>query len=105
MAKILIKEVYKITGLGNVLVGIVESDIVKIGMKANINGNIIEIKTIEMNRQMINEAKKGDNIGFNIKFIQKNYSSNKSFFKKLFNPFYEETEILVKQKNRIIDFN
>ena len=42
MATFFIQDVYRITGIGAVPVGKVESGILRVGMKANIDGKIIE---------------------------------------------------------------
>lgn len=68
-----IQDVYSITGIGTVPVGRVESGILKKGdkvifMPSNVSG---EVKSIEMHHEEIPEAKPGDNIGFNIRGVDK----------------------------------
>jgi translation elongation factor EF-1alpha len=63
---VLIQNLYKIRFLGFVLVGEVKSGVLKPNMKLNVNGKIMEVKSIEMNRLMINEAQSGDKIGFSL---------------------------------------
>jgi len=69
-----IQDVYSISGIGTVPVGRVETGIMKKGQKvsfmpANKDG---EIKSIEMHHEEYEQAKPGDNIGFNVRGIGKN---------------------------------
>ncbi|MCX8154242.1 MAG: translation elongation factor EF-1 subunit alpha [Candidatus Micrarchaeota archaeon] len=68
-----IQDVYNIQGFGVVVVGKVESGIMKPGMKAVINpgGYVVEVKKIETHHQEIPEAVPGDNIGVNVKGVEK----------------------------------
>lgn len=71
--RIPIQDVYTITGVGTVPVGRVESGKLKVGdkviiMPAGVTG---EVKSIEMHHQPIEEAVAGDNIGFNLKGVDK----------------------------------
>ncbi|MCD6371652.1 MAG: translation elongation factor EF-1 subunit alpha [Candidatus Aenigmarchaeota archaeon] len=71
--RIPIQDVYSITGVGTVPVGRVETGVLKVGdtvvfEPAGIKG---EVKSIEMHHQPIQEAKPGDNIGFNVRGISK----------------------------------
>lgn len=68
-----IQDVYNIQGFGVVVVGKVEAGVIKPGMKAVINpGNmVVEIKKIETHHQEIPEAIPGDNIGINVKGVEK----------------------------------
>jgi elongation factor 1-alpha len=66
-----LQDVYKITGVGTVPVGRVETGILKPGMlvtfaPANIT---TECKSVEMHHQQLEEAIPGDNVGFNVKNI------------------------------------
>ncbi|MDD5086253.1 MAG: translation elongation factor EF-1 subunit alpha [Candidatus Nanoarchaeia archaeon] len=72
-----IQDVYNITGIGVVPVGKVETGVMKIGDKVifvparegkGING---EVKSIEMHHEQIQEALPGDNVGFNVRGIEK----------------------------------
>ncbi len=68
-----IQDVYSITGVGTVPVGRVETGILKL------NDNVVfvpsgskgEVKTIEMHHEQHQEARPGDNIGFNVRGIGK----------------------------------
>ena len=65
-AAVFIQDVYNITGIGAVPVGIVKSSAFRIGMKLDINGKIMTVKSIEMHHQQLQEAHEGDNIGFTL---------------------------------------
>ncbi|MEM0466240.1 MAG: translation elongation factor EF-1 subunit alpha [Candidatus Thermoplasmatota archaeon] len=73
-----IQDVYSIKGVGTVPVGKVECGIMKPGMNlifkpSNKPGGATgEVKTIEMHHEMINQAQPGDNIGANIRGLDKN---------------------------------
>ncbi len=71
--RIPIQDVYTITGVGTVPVGRVETGTVKAGMKivvmpAGVPG---EIKTIETHHTQMESAEAGDNIGFNLRGVDK----------------------------------
>ncbi|MEM3361805.1 MAG: translation elongation factor EF-1 subunit alpha [Candidatus Anstonellaceae archaeon] len=69
-----IQDVYSITGHGTVPVGRVESGVMKPGMQIIFmpSGIKSEVKKIEMHHKEIPEAIPGDNIGFNVKGVDKN---------------------------------
>ncbi len=72
--RIPIQDVYNITGVGTVPVGRVETGILRPGDKVifeppHVQG---EVKSIEMHHQPLQEAKPGDNIGFNVRGVSKN---------------------------------
>jgi elongation factor 1-alpha len=69
-----IQDVYTITGVGTVPVGRVETGILKVNdkviiMPANVTG---EVKSIEMHHVQMPQAEPGDNVGFNLKGVEKN---------------------------------
>ena len=66
-----INECFKISGIGTVAVGRVETGVMKVGMNiAFCPGEIVcECKSIEMHKQSVQEARPGDNIGFNVRGI------------------------------------
>ncbi|MBS3095691.1 translation elongation factor EF-1 subunit alpha [Candidatus Woesearchaeota archaeon] len=72
-----IQDVFNITGIGVVPVGKVETGIMKVGDKIIVvparegAGVIGEVKTIEMHHEQINQAEPGDNVGFNVRGINK----------------------------------
>lgn len=72
--RIPVQDVYTITGHGTVPVGRVETGKLKKGDKVIVmpGGAVGEVKRIEMHHQEIEEAIPGDNIGFNVKGIDKN---------------------------------
>ncbi|MEM4511309.1 MAG: translation elongation factor EF-1 subunit alpha [Nanopusillaceae archaeon] len=75
--RLAIEDVYSIKGVGTVPVGKVESGKLKPGDRIVIlpskkpNGVLGEVKSIQMHHQDIEEAIAGDNIGFNVKGIEK----------------------------------
>lgn len=68
-----VQDVFTITGHGTVPVGRVESGIMKPGDSVVImpSGAKGEVKKIEMHHQELSEASTGDNIGFNLKGVDK----------------------------------
>ena len=64
-----LQDVYKISGIGTVPVGRVETGIIKPGMTACFgpHGTTTEIKSVEMHHEQVAEAIPGDNVGFNVK--------------------------------------
>ena len=68
-----VQDVYTITGVGMVPVGRVETGKIKIGEKVIVmpSGAIGDVKDIEMHHQKMPEARTGDNIGFNLKGVDK----------------------------------
>ncbi len=72
-----IQDVYSITGIGVVPVGRIETGIMKVGDKVVITparegkGVTGEVKSIEMHHESLSQAEPGDNIGFNVRGIEK----------------------------------
>jgi elongation factor 1-alpha len=69
-----VQDVYTITGVGTVPVGRVETGVMKPGdkiifMPANVTG---EVKTVEMHHEQLPKAEPGDNVGVNVRGINKN---------------------------------
>jgi len=69
--RIPLQDVYKISGIGTVPVGRVETGVLKPGMNvffapANVS---TEVKSVEMHHTQLTEAIPGDNVGFNVKNI------------------------------------
>jgi elongation factor 1-alpha len=66
-----LQDVYKITGVGTVPVGRVETGIIRPGMLVTFApaGITTECKTVEMHHQQLEEAIPGDNVGFNVKNV------------------------------------
>lgn len=69
-----IQDVYTITGIGTVPVGRVETGRLKIGEKVIFmpSGKVGEVKSIEMHHEQLQSADPGDNVGFNVRGIDKN---------------------------------
>ncbi len=68
-----IQDVYNITGVGMVPVGRIETGILKSNAKVVVMpSNVIgEVKSIEMHHQQMTSAEPGDNVGFNLKGVDK----------------------------------
>ena len=70
-----IQDVYKITGIGVVPVGRVETGIMKVNDKVIVvpgregKGVTGEVKSIEMHHEQLQQAEPGDNVGFNVRGI------------------------------------
>src|SRR5947199_804956 len=69
-----VQDVYSITGAGTVPVGRVETGLLKVGMKIHFMpaDKVGEAKSIEMHHEQIPQAEPGDNVGFNVRGIDKN---------------------------------
>ncbi|SCO61356.1 elongation factor 1-alpha [Plasmodium berghei] len=69
--RIPLQGVYKIGGIGTVPVGRVETGILKAGMVLNFAPSAVvsECKSVEMHKEVLEEARPGDNIGFNVKNV------------------------------------
>jgi elongation factor 1-alpha len=69
-----VQDVYTITGIGTVPVGRVETGKLKVGDKVIFlpSGKSGEVKSIEMHHEAVAEAVPGDNVGFNVRGIDKN---------------------------------
>ena len=68
-----IQDVFSISGFGTVPVGRVETGVMKVGDQVIImpSGVKTEVKSIEMHHQQLQKAEPGDNVGFNIKGVEK----------------------------------
>ncbi len=68
-----IQDAYSITGVGVVPVGRVESGILKPGMKLIFqpSGATGEVKTVEMHHEQLPQAEPGDNVGINVRGLDK----------------------------------
>jgi elongation factor 1-alpha len=66
-----IQDVYTISGIGTVPVGRVETGILRPGMEVTFqpSGASGEVKTIEMHHDEVDEARPGDNVGFNVRGV------------------------------------
>ncbi len=68
-----IQDVFSITGVGTVVVGRVETGVLRPGDKVIIEplGKTAEVKSIEMHHERLDKAEPGDNVGVNIKGIDR----------------------------------
>ena len=68
-----IQDVFSISGFGTVPVGRVETGVMHPGDKVVImpGGAVAEVKSIEMHHKQLTVAEPGDNVGFNIKGVEK----------------------------------
>jgi len=68
-----IQDVYNIKGVGTVPVGRVETGIIKPGDKIIVmpSGKTGEVKTVEAHHEQLTEAKPGDNVGFNVRGLER----------------------------------
>jgi len=66
-----LQDVYKISGIGTVPVGRVETGVIKAGMVVTFapSGLTTEVKSVEMHHETLAEGVPGDNVGFNIKNV------------------------------------
>merc|ERR1712010_15765 len=64
-----LQDVYKISGIGTVPVGRVETGVIKPAMSVTFGplGTTTECKSVEMHHEQVQEAIPGDNVGFNVK--------------------------------------
>merc|ERR1711885_23331 len=64
-----LQDVYKISGIGTVPVGRVETGVIKPAMTVTFGplGQSTECKSVEMHHESVPEAIPGDNVGFNVK--------------------------------------
>merc|ERR1711965_937891 len=64
-----LQDVYKISGIGTVPVGRVETGVIKPAMTICFGplGVTTEVKSVEMHHEQVDEAIPGDNVGFNVK--------------------------------------
>jgi len=64
-----LQDVYKISGIGTVPVGRVETGILKPNMTVTFGplGTTTDVKSVEMHHEQVAEAIPGDNVGFNVK--------------------------------------
>src|SRR3990170_3730581 len=68
-----IQDVYSITGIGVVPVGRIETGVLKPGMKIHFqpSDKVGEVKSIEMHHETMDQAVPGDNVGFNVRGVDK----------------------------------
>ncbi len=68
-----VQDVYNIKGVGTVPVGRVETGIIKPGDKIIVmpSGKTGEVKTVEAHHEQLPSAKPGDNVGFNVRGLER----------------------------------
>jgi len=68
-----VEDVYSIKGIGTVPVGKVISGVLKVGQKVVFEPSNVqaEVKSIEMHHESIPQAEPGDNVGFNVRGVDK----------------------------------
>jgi elongation factor 1-alpha len=66
-----LQDVYKISGIGTVPVGRVETGVISPGMVVTFAPSNVttEVKSVEMHHQQLKEGLPGDNVGFNVKNV------------------------------------
>lgn len=66
-----LQDVYKISGIGTVPVGRVETGVISPGMVVTFAPSNVttEVKSVEMHHQQLKEGVPGDNVGFNVKNV------------------------------------
>ncbi len=71
--RIPIQDVYSISGVGTVPVGRIESGVLKVGDKVVFMpaGKVGEVRSIETHHTKLEKAEPGDNIGFNVRGVEK----------------------------------
>ena len=69
-----IQDVYKISGIGTVPVGKVETGVLNPGKSVTFNPSqkTAEVKSVEMHHTMVDRAEPGDNVGFNVRGLAAN---------------------------------
>jgi len=90
---ILIENVFKIAGVGTILVGNIKSGTLRVGMKLNIKENIVSVKSMEMHHKQIQDAHEGEDIGFSLS--GGDYDTLKSFIRNDL-LFSEDGDVLTK---------
>ncbi len=69
--RIPVQDVYKIGGIGTVIVGRVETGVIRPGMKIKLSpsGLFAEVRSCEVHHEERNEVGPGNNVGFNVKNV------------------------------------
>jgi len=80
MTSFAIETIYNISGIGSVPVGKIVQGVLRIGMVVNLDGNIMHVKSIEMNHNQLQEAKVGDVVGLILTLQNRDLG----FFKRIF---------------------
>ncbi|NPA69534.1 MAG: translation elongation factor EF-1 subunit alpha [Crenarchaeota archaeon] len=93
-----IQDVFTITGVGTVVVGRVETGVLKVGDKVVIMppAKVGDVRSIETHHIKLNEAKPGDNIGVNVRGIEKKDVKRGDVMGHLTNPPTVAEEIVAR---------
>lgn len=67
-----VQDVFDIKGVGIIVVGQVQSGAISPGNRAQVSGKTAQIATIEAHHQRKESARAGENVGLNLKGINKN---------------------------------
>jgi len=97
-----LQDVYKISGIGTVPVGRVETGVIKPAMTVTFGplGTTTECKSVEMHHEQVAEAIPGDNVGFNVKGlsvtdIKRGYVASDSKNSPAMNTDYFKAQVIV----------
>ena len=66
-----VQDVFFIKGVGVVPTGIVTSGVITPGQKAEVNGKIVQIKRIEANHRILENAIEGEKVGMSLSNVSK----------------------------------
>ncbi|MCG2869351.1 MAG: translation elongation factor EF-1 subunit alpha [Vulcanisaeta sp.] len=93
-----IQDVYTITGAGTVVVGRVETGVLKVGDRVVIMppAKVGDVRSIETHHMKLEEAKPGDNIGVNIRGVEKEDVKRGDVLGHLTNPPTVAEEIVAR---------
>jgi elongation factor 1-alpha len=97
-----LQDVYKISGIGTVPVGRVETGVIKPNMSITFGpvGTTTDCKSVEMHHEQVTEAIPGDNVGFNVKGlscsdIKRGYVASDSKREPAQNTDYFKAQVIV----------
>jgi len=97
-----LQDVYKISGIGTVPVGRVETGVIKPNMSITFGpvGTTTDCKSVEMHHESVQEAIPGDNVGFNVKGlsvsdIKRGYVASDSKREPAQNTDYFKAQVIV----------
>lgn len=107
-SSLLLQKVFNITGIGLVVVGKVEgSSSLKVGMKANVDGSVYQVKSIEANHQAFQTIEPGNKVGLHLVQTEAQTTSpiiqKKGFFQKIFSP--KQKTVLEMNIGKYLKFN
>lgn len=107
MAKFLIQDVFNIMGRGTILGGLVEEGMLRTGMKADLEGKIVEIKSIEVQNKQLDQAETGIVAGILLAYSTSDnpIQEQRSWIEKLLVKKDSLAETIKKYRGTSIDFN